>query len=576
MEFVVVHNGMISNYLDLRRFIASESTIPDTPTSADPSLVIESGPGPAQFVSETDTEVIVKLALLMYQKLSRETGEKPSFTSVVRATLKQVEGTFGMVFKSSLYPNECIACRRSSPLWLGIKCGEESSTEQALRSIAVARRECELVVHNGPRQWELFIASDPKAFQPATQHAIALEDWDIVHISPAGIDILNTNEEAIGDRAVETLETRDVSKGQFPHFMSKEIFEQPESLRTTLRGRATETGIYLGGIVPALPVIKRANYIMMFGVGTSYNIAVAVRPLFEQYLNQRLYVENCCDFLDRKPVIFRNDICIFISQSGTTGDTVSALKFCKAAGALCIGVCNTPGSLLGRLTDCGIYLNAGIENATVSTKFYSSGIAALVMFLLLLMQDTVSYQEVVKAAIADLLALPDHVKTALELREQVVELAKKVAREKTAIVLGRRTHFGTTRETAQKINELAYVHCEGLMAGELKHGPLALIDQNAFVIFIAPGEDKEMVDACLSSLQQVKARGAKILVVASPEEVDQVKAFSDEMIVVPKTSQWTQMVVNIVPMQLLAYYTALEKGINVDQPRNLRRCFSDF
>jgi glucosamine--fructose-6-phosphate aminotransferase (isomerizing) len=410
-----------------------------------------------------------------------------------------------------------------------------------------------------------------------TQGTVTLEDWDIVHISPHGIDIVNSNSDKLEPRLVELMgdvKMRDISLAGYQHFMEKEIFEQPETIRNTLRSRLRSDGsIYHSGIVPNVSVIKRASYILFFGVGTSFNCAIAVRPLFEQFLNQRIYVENCSDFIDRTPVIFRNDICVFLSQSGETDDTLRALDYCRAAGAFCIGICNTPGSPLTRRTDCGMIVNAGVENAVISTKFYTSGLVALVMFLLILMQDTLSYQAIYQEAVRDLEQLSQTVQETLKLAPQIRELAAIVAKERTAIVLGRRTHFGTCRETAQKINELCQLHTEGMMAGELKHGPLALIDQDAFVIFIATGEDKEMVDACLSSLQQVKARGAKILVIASPAEVSQVKGFSDYLVVVPKTTQWTQMIVNIIPIQLLAYYVALERGLNVDCPRSLLRAF---
>jgi glucosamine--fructose-6-phosphate aminotransferase (isomerizing) len=580
MEFVVVHDGIISNFNEIKqRFFPTgdPSQVDHVDTTADASVTVESDDSSAPFTSETDSEVLAKLALWVYEHLESQKGEKPSFMSVVTNTLGVVHGSFGCVFKSSLYPEECVACRLSSPLYLGLKYGSHSEAEQAIHSIRVARQESELEVHNEARACELFISSDPQTFLSDTQSTVVLEDWDVVHISAHGVDIVNQTSNKVEARLVELMSDtcmRDISLAGYRHFMEKEIFEQPETLQNTLRGRLRSDGsLRHGGIVPNLPVIRRASYIMFFGVGTSFNIAVAVRPLFEQFLSQRICVENSADFIDRKPIIFRNDICIFISQSGETDDTLAALDYCKKAGAFCIGICNTPGSHLTQRTDCGINLNAGIEAAVISTKFYTSGITGLVIFLLLLMQDTVSYQKIVQAAIADLSRLTDLVREVLKLAPQIRELAPIVARERTAIALGRRTHFGTCRETAQKINELCQLHTDGMVAGELKHGPLALIDKDAFVVFIATGEDKEMVDACLSSLQQVKARGAKLLVIASPEEVDQVRGFSDYLITVPKTSQWIQMIVNIIPIQLLSYYVALERGFNVDNPRNLLRVF---
>ena len=309
---------------------------------------------------------------------------------------------------------------------------------------------------------------------------------------------------------------------------------------------------------------------------TSYNAAIAVRPLFEEYTQQRVIVENASDFCDRCPVIYRDDICIFISQSGETSETIQALEYCKKKGAFCIGINNTPGSTLSSNTECGIHLLAGTEMGIVATKSYTSTIAVLELLLLLLIQDSVSLSETRKEAIKDLLELPKHVSEVLKLKDQVEKIAPTLANQKANIVLGRRTHYATARETAQKIKELTYIASEGLMAGELKHGPLALIDEDAFVIFFATGEDQEMVDACQSTLQQVKARGAKILVVATPNEVEKVKSLSDYLLVVPQVTQWTQMIINIIPMQLLTYYVAIKKGINVDRPRSILKSYSSI
>lgn len=355
--------------------------------------------------------------------------------------------------------------------------------------------------------------------------------------------------------------------------MLKEIMEQPQSLAATMRGRILpgSTDIHLGGMIPHIDTIKQSKYIIFIACGTSYNAALAVRPLFEQFTKQRIFVEVASDFNDRKPIVFRDDTCVFLSQSGETADTLMALEYCRNSGAFCVGINNTPGSSISRGTTCGIHLNAGVEIGVASTKCYTSMIEALLMFLLLLMQDSVSQKKERKRALQDLAILPSKVDEVLKLSATIQEIAPFVATQKNLIMLGRRTHYATARETALKIKELTYIHSEGLMAGELKHGPLALIDDESLVIFFATGEDDEMFAASQSSLQQIKARGAKVLVVANEEDVPKVKSFSDWLIVVPKMTQWTQMIVNIIPMQLLAYYVALHKGINVDRPRNLAK-----
>lgn len=589
-EFVVVHNGMISNDKEIKDMLIKsgmyepfknvKEDVPICQTQA-----AESNEKPS-FSSETDTEVLAKLALWVYRELEKVKDEKPTFLEVIANTMNICKGTYGAVFKSSLYPNECVACRLSSPLLLGLKYEGSKESHHAARAISLKREgslvttsgiENEITTATAPKPCELFLSSDGASFAEYTRDVIILQDFDMVHITPTGVDIVNTSPESKCQetRITETLEVslQNIAKGQYPHFMLKEIMEQPLSLQATMRGRIqTDTNsITLGGILPNLDTIKQAKYIMFIACGTSYHAALAVRPLFEQYTKQRIFVEVASDFNDRKPVIFRDDICVFISQSGETADTLVALEHCKNSGAFCIGINNTPGSSLSRGTDCGIHLNAGNEIGVASTKAYTSTIVSLIMLLLLLMQDSIKYIPVRDEAIRDLIKLPDDVRTVLKLADQIKSIAPFVAKQKNLIVLGRRTHYATARETALKVKELTYIHSEGLMAGELKHGPLALIDDESLVIFFATGEDDEMFASCQSSLQQIKARGAKALVVVNEEDAEKLRAKSDWLIVVPKTTQWIQMIVNIVPMQLLAYYTALEKGINVDRPRNLAK-----
>ncbi|EAY14007.1 glucosamine--fructose-6-phosphate aminotransferase, isomerizing family protein [Trichomonas vaginalis G3] len=589
MEFVVVHNGIISNYAEMKNRLLQEPTFSVSPkqNNDDTEILIEDEKNSkAEFTSETDTEVLAKLALFMYNKLTVELGRQPTFLQVIANTMKLVEGTFGAVFKSSIYPNEVIACRLSSPLLLGLVYDGDKQYSQAARSIDMKREDRvgsihdfgEPISHSAPKPGELFLASDAPAFAEYTKNVIILEDWDIVHISEEGVDIINTaptNVQTNSTRSLETLQLslENIAKGKYGHFMHKEIMEQPQSLASTMRGRILpgSTDIHLGGMIPHIDTIKNSKYLIFIACGTSYNAALAVRPLFEQYTKQRIFVEVASDFNDRKPVIFRDDVCVFLSQSGETADTLTALEYCKSAGAFCVGINNTPGSSISRGTHCGIHLNAGIEIGVASTKCYTSMIEALIMFLLLLMQDSISQRKERKKALQALASLPSIVEETLKLSPTIQEIAPFVANEQNLIMLGRKTHYATARETALKIKELTYIHSEGLMAGELKHGPLALIDDHSMVIFIATGEDDEMLAATQSSLQQIKARGAKVLVVATQDDIPRVKEFSDWLVIVPKTCQWTQMIVNIIPMQLLAYYVALQKGINVDRPRNLAK-----
>jgi len=603
-EFVVIHDGIISNSRELKHLLLQSSfcTLSTVDQSLDKSLFIsepisrdskkaDKKPESISFTSDTDTEVLSKLALFMFNKLQEQNGgKKPSFLAVISSVMKLVQGTCGCVFKSSLYPDEVVACKLSSLLFLGLDYGDDSDSNQKPvgRSIAVRRSNSDLdMPYQGsldtPRPCEVYIASEASAL--GGKSVVALEDWDVVHLSPYGIEIVNiapntSKSNSNSSRIVETLDKslQEIALNGYPHYMLKEIMEQPQTLSATIMARIL-TGnneINLGGIIPNLNTIKQAQYLIFIASATSYNAALAVRPLFEEYTKQRVVVEIASDFCDRCPVIYRDDVCIFISQSGETAETIQALEYCRKHGAFCVGINNTPGSTLSSNTDCGIHLNAGAEIGVVATKSYTSTIAVLELFLLLLMEDSVSSQKVRKEALEDLIELPKHVEEVLKLKDQVESIAPALAKQKANIVLGRRTHYATAKETAQKIKELTYIASEGLMAGELKHGPLALIDEDAFVIFFATGEDQEMVDACQSTLQQVKARGAKLLVVATPSEVEKVKQFSDYLLVVPQVTQWTQMIVNIIPMQLLTYYVAVKKGIDVDRPRSLLKMYTSI
>jgi glucosamine--fructose-6-phosphate aminotransferase (isomerizing) len=290
-----------------------------------------------------------------------------------------------------------------------------------------------------------------------------------------------------------------------------------------------------------------------------------------KFTRQRIFVEVSSDFNDRKPLVFRDDCCIFISQSGEAADTLVSLEHCKRAGAFCVSINNTPGSSISRATHCGIHLNAGVEIGVASTKAYTSSIVCLLLLLLGSIEDSKRFASARFEAVKALLKFSESVSQALALREQIEGLADVVAQQKSLLLLGRKTNYATARETALKVKELSYIHSDGLMAGELKHAQLALVDESAYVIFFATGEDGDVFRSCLESLRQIKARGATVMGVATAEEEEQVKAVSDYMVLVPKVSEWVQMIVNIVPMQLLSYFVATKKGLNVDRPRNLAK-----
>jgi glucosamine--fructose-6-phosphate aminotransferase (isomerizing) len=579
-EFVVVHNGIISNYAELKKLLLRDSAFSVNTESGFGGVITQTDDAPAVFTSETDSEVLAKVALFVYRQLRAQSDAPPSFLTVIANTLRLVEGTFGCLFKSRFYPDEVVACRLSSPLLLGLKYSENTDAPHTARLVELRRDgpfvQIAAAVGETAKPCELFLASDASAFADETNRTIILEDWDIVHVTPCGVEIINTAPRTTTfspSRMVETLNIsmQDMARGQYAHFMLKEIMEQPATLRLTMRGRILEGGGVRLGMSRYFEEILRAQTIIFIGCGTPYYAALSVRPLFEQYTRQRIVVEVASDFNDRKPVIFRDDCCIFISQSGETADTMVALAYCQKAGAFCVGINNTPGSSISRQTHCGIHLNAGVEIGVASTKAYTSSIVCLLFLLLGMTEDSARYSAARAEAIQALVRLPEDTGLALALRPQIEQLADTVAQQKSLIVIGKKMHYATARETALKVKELAYIHSEGLMAGEVKYGPLALIDDTEFVIFFATGEDKEAFEAGMPCLQQIKARGATILAVANEDEAEQVRPYSDYLVIVPKTSRWVQAIVNIVPMQMLAYYVATKKGYNVDRPRNLAK-----
>lgn len=577
LEFIVCHNGIISNYKALKERLLREPIFSISKDKAPQNIIYQQTDAKAEFTSETDSEILPKLALFVYNSLYEQNGVKPSFLTVIANTMKLVEGTYACIFKSALYPNEIVACKLSSPLLLGLKYSDQSEFQEAARLVklrsdsfvTITDNEKSGKVRTAPKPCELFLASDAPAFADFTNKSIVLEDWDIVHITSEVVDIINTPPESTtfkSSRIVEDLSIsiQNISLGEYPHFMLKEIMEQPSTLSQTIKTR-------LDGVFCHLNTIQNCDTFRFIGCGSSFNVAVSVRPLFEEFTNRRIILEVASDFNDRKPTVFRSDCCIFISQSGETADTLVSLDHCRSSGAFCIGVTNTPGSSLSRNTDCSIFLNAGAEIGVASTKSYSSSITALINFLLLLIEDSYKLQTTKKKVLEDLEKLPSVIEKVLSSKNQIENLAEMVKSQRQILILGRRTNYGTARETSMKMEELTYAASEGMMAGELKHGPLALIDENTFVIFFLSTDESEASNQSLTSLQQIKARNARVLLVVSDDQKDKVNGLFDYLLVVPKTSQWVQMIVNIVPMQLLAYYVACKKEINVDRPRNLAK-----
>uniref|UniRef100_A0A8C8B4R3 glutamine--fructose-6-phosphate transaminase (isomerizing) n=1 Tax=Otus sunia TaxID=257818 RepID=A0A8C8B4R3_9STRI len=542
-EFVVIHNGIITNYKDLRKFLESKGY---------------------EFESETDTETIPKLIKYMYD--NRE-SEDTSFSALVERVIQQLEGAFALVFKSIHYPGEAVATRRGSPLLIGVRSKYKLSTEQ----IPVLYRTCKLdsstCLHAvGDKAVEFFFASDASAIIEHTNRVIFLEDDDIAAVTDGKLSIHRLERSASDDpsRAIQTLqmELQQIMKGNFSAFMQKEIFEQPESVVNTMRGRVNfeSSTVLLGGLKDHLKEIRRCRRLIIIGCGTSYHAAVATRQVLEELTELPVMVELASDFLDRNTPVFRDDVCFFISQSGETADTLMALRYCKERRALTVGITNTVGSSISRETDCGVHINAGPEIGVASTKAYTSQFVSLVMFGLMMSEDRISLQKRRQEIISGLKSLPEMIKEVLSLDEKIHDLALELYKQRSLLVMGRGYNYATCLEGALKIKEITYMHSEGILAGELKHGPLALIDKQMPVIMVIMKDP--CFTKCQNALQQVTARQGRPIILCSKEDTESSK-FAYKTIELPHTVDCLQGVLSVIPLQLLSFHLAVLRGYDV-------------
>uniref|UniRef100_H2LKB9 Glutamine--fructose-6-phosphate aminotransferase [isomerizing] 1 n=1 Tax=Oryzias latipes TaxID=8090 RepID=H2LKB9_ORYLA len=545
-EFVVIHNGIITNYKELKEYLITKGY---------------------EFESETDTEVIPKLLKYVYD--NRE-NDKVTFSTLVERVIQQLEGAFALVFKSQHYPGDAVATRRGSPLLIGVRSEHELLTEQ----IPIQYNSGEL--RSSPRllPHSLHECLISAAIIEHTNKVLYLEDDDVAVVTGGKLSIHRINRQAGEDpvRAIQTLqmEMQQIMKGNFDAFMQKEIFEQPESVVNTMRGRICfETNrVLLGGLKDHLKEIKRCRRLIVIGCGTSFHAAVATRQMLEELTELPVMVELASDFLDRNTPVFRDDVCFFISQSGETADTLMALRYCKERGALTAGITNTVGSSICRETDCGVHVNAGPEIGVASTKAYTSQFVALIMFGLMMSEDRLSLQKRRLEIIEGLKVLPDLIKNVLSLDKKIKDIAQELYEQRSLLVMGRGYNYATCLEGALKIKEITYMHSEGILAGELKHGPLALIDKHMPVIMII------MRDACYikcqNALQQVTARSGRPIIICSQDDSDVMKN-AYQTIELPHTVDCLQGILSVIPLQLLSFHLAVMRGYDVDCPRNLAK-----
>ena len=508
----IVHNGIIENYASLK------------------AKLIEKG---ITFKSETDTEVVAHLIARNYN------GD---LKDAVLKTLSLIEGTFGLAVICSDDPDTMIGARRGSPLILGI--GNDK---------------------------DFFLASDVSAIINHTQKVVYLDDNDVVQIKRDGYSIVNMNShEVTRDIQDVDFDAESIAKGGFAHFMLKEIFEQPEVLKNTMRGRLliAEGNAKLAGLDTNIKELRNINRIIITACGTSYYAGMVGEYMIEDLAGVPVEVEYASEFRYRNPIIKPGTLVLAISQSGETADTLAALKEAQQKGATALAICNGVGSTIARTSDGGVYLHAGPEIGVASTKAFTSQVTVLAMIALLLgRQRRLSFEAGADIARA-LTELPALVEETLKLSDSIAEIAKQYVKANNFLYLGRHFNYPVAMEGALKLKEISYIHAEGYPAAEMKHGPIALIDENMPVVVIAPKD--ALFDKVISNVREIKARGGRVIAVTT-EDCKPLDEFADHLIKVPKTIPMLMPILTCIPLQLMAYHIAVFRGNDVDQPRNLAK-----
>ena len=423
----------------------------------------------------------------------------------------------------------------------------------------------------GYGEGETFVASDASAVVEHTRNVTYLEDGEVAVITPEQVQTRTLDDRAVLKQVEEiSLDLQQVEKGGYPHFMLKEIHEQPVSIANALRGRIRDAGatVTLGGLVNVLPDFARFRRLVLLGCGTSWHAALVGRYMLEQYARIVVEVEYASEFRYRDPVVGGEDAVVAISQSGETADTLAALREAKTRGSHIYGICNVVGSAIARETEAGIYIHAGPEIGVASTKAFTSQLTVLALLTLVLgrsrgLQDTVASE-----IAAALKRIPGQVQSILDRSGDIAAIAEELKNVRNVLYLGRGYNFPAALEGALKLKEISYIHAEGYPAAEMKHGPIALIDENMPVIFVAPRDGT--YEKILSNVQEVKARRGRVIAVVNEAE-ERIRRLADHLIVVPPTLDLLSPILNIIPLQLLAYHVAVLRGCSVDQPRNLAK-----
>ncbi len=513
-NIAIIHNGIIENHSALKTKLTSLGHT---------------------FRSQTDTEALVHLIEEFYSRTN-------NLEMAVRFALKDVDGTFGLVVMAASEPDILVAARRGSPLVIGL--GES----------------------------ENLIASDASALIRHTRNVIYLHDNEIAVITRNDVALKNLDDETIEREAEHlTFDLEQIEKGGFDHFMLKEINEQPETIRNAFRGRLIEeTGISnMGGLHEVDDKITNAKRFVILACGTSWHAALVGKYILEQYAKIPVEVDYASEFRYRNPVLMEGDVVWAISQSGETLDTLAALREARKSGVPVYGIVNVVGSTIARETDAGVYIHAGPEIGVASTKAFTSQLAVLNLINLLVARKrkTIS-EEQGREIVAEMRKLPGKIQQILDNTGVIESIAEEFKDSRNFLYLGRGVNFPVALEGALKLKEISYIHAEGYPAAEMKHGPIALIDDNMPAVFIALGDST--YDKILSNIQEVRARKGNVIVIAN-EPDSRLKELARHIIQIPKTIDILSPILSVIPLQLLSYYIAVKRGCNVDQPRNLAK-----
>lgn len=513
-EIALIHNGIIENYAPLKKKLENNGYT---------------------FGTETDTEVLVVLIRAFYNEFG-------DLAQAFRYALKQVIGTYGIAMVSTIEPDRLYVARNGSPLAIGIGDGE------------------------------YIVASDASAIIQHTRQVVYLEDGEMAIIERDRYVTKRIDDDMPVDKKVEEVafDLAEIEKGGYEHFMLKEIFEQPETIRNAMRGRLDLEGntVRLGGLINVVDKLRDARRLIILGCGTSFHAGLVGEYMIEQLAGIPVEVEYASEFRYRDPIISKDDVVIAISQSGETTDTLAALREARVRGATTLGIVNVVGSSIARETDAGVYSHAGPEIGVASTKAFTSQLTVLALMAVKLARKRRMGASEGRLILDALQELPDKIQYALSRHEQIREIAREYANAPNVLYLGRGYNYPVALEGALKLKEISYIHAEGYPAAEMKHGPIALIDENMPVVFIAPKD--AVYDKIISNIQEVRARHGRVIVIANEGHTG-VESLAEHVIYVPETLPFLSPIINVLPLQLLSYYIAVERGCNVDQPRNLAK-----